>query len=493
MAHGRELHRWGPGRDRATCVQEGSAVRRVEGVKLTIRAALYFRQSLDVQEGIDRQRTRCRALATARGWIVAGEYSDNDTSATKSRGEGTAWARMLADASAGDFDVVVAVDLDRLLRTVRDLITLTESGAKVLTVDGEIDLTTADGEFRATMLAGIARFETRRKGERQKRATADRAAKGKRSGGRRPFGYDNDGVTVRGVEAIAIRDGYAALLAGVPLAEIARSWNAQGLVSGQQRQARSGHKGEPSPFRPDSVRVVLLNPRYMGKRSHLGEIVADAEWPALVEESTWRAADSMLRNPARHSGKRSGRYLLSGLAVCGVCGSTVHAGANSRPGIRAYRCSGSTGHFARKAEPVEDYVASVMIARLSRADARELLANQSHPDAGALHDEANGARARLDALAVDFADGELTSSQLRAATGRLRERLGELEDQLADAGRVDILGPLIAADDVAAAWKSTPLARQRAIVDTLASVVLHPPGRGTRTFRPESVTIEWLS
>jgi site-specific DNA recombinase len=458
-----------------------------------LRAAVYVRQSLDVQEGIDRQLTRCRSLASARGWDVVEEYVDNDTSATKARGANTAWARMLKHAAESRFDIVVAVDLDRLLRTVGDLLRLTESGAKVLTVDGEIDLTTADGEFRATMLAGIARFEARRKGERQKRATADRASRGKRSGGRRPFGYEQDGITVRAVEAEAVREGYAALLSGVPLAAIARSWNAQGHVTAQQRQARSGHKGEPSPWRHDSVRSVLLNPRYMGKRAHLGEIVADAEWPALVPESTWRATNSILRNPARSNEKRNGRYLLSGLAVCGVCGSTVHAGANSRPGVRAYRCAGSTGHFARKAEPVEEYVAAVMIARLSRPDARGLLTDAARPDTVALHEEANGVRARLESLAVDFAEGELTAAQLRIATARLRTRLTELEEALAVVGRVDVLGPIIGAADVAAAWNSLSVPRQRALLSVLARVVLHPPGRGTRTFRPETVGIEWAA
>jgi site-specific DNA recombinase len=456
------------------------------------RAALYFRQSLDVQEGIERQRTRCRSLASARGWSVVEEYVDNDTSATKSRGSGTAWARMLSDAAAGKFNVVIAVDLDRLLRTISDLLKLTETGAKVLTVDGEIDLTTADGEFRATMLAGIARFEARRKGERQKRASADRASKGMRSGGRRPFGYEQDGSTIRSVEAGAVREGYAALLAGVPLAGIARQWNEQSLVSTQMRQARTGHAGEPSPWRHDSVRSVLLNPRYMGKRAHLGEVVADAVWPALVDETTWRAAEAVLTNPLRRSGARGGKYLLSGLAVCGVCGSTVHAGANSRPGIRSYRCAGSTGHFARKAEPVEEFVSAVIVARLSREDARDLLSDDAHPDTAALRDEANGVRGRLDALAVDFADGTLTASQLRTATARLRSRLAELENALADAGRVDILGPLVAAEDVASAWGLLSVARQRAIVGVLARVTLHAPGRGTRIFRPETVGIEWL-
>ena len=139
------------------------------------RAAIYLRQSLDVQEGIDRQRARCEQLVAAKGWQLTIEYADNDTSASKARGDGTAWARMLAGVGH-DFDVIVAVDLDRLLRTTRDLNVLIERGARVVTVDGEIDLTTADGEFRATMLAGIARFEVRRKSERQRRAKSSVAA-----------------------------------------------------------------------------------------------------------------------------------------------------------------------------------------------------------------------------------------------------------------------------------------------------------------------------
>jgi site-specific DNA recombinase len=454
------------------------------------KAAIYLRQSLDVQEGIERQRSRCVSLASARGWDVAGEYADNDTSASKTRGANTAWARLIKDAKSGAIDVVIAVDLDRLLRTINDLLVITETGAKVLTVDGEIDLTTADGEFRATMLAGIARFEARRKGERQKRATMQAAGKGRRTGGRRPFGYDQDGKTIRPQEAAAIRAGYSDFLAGAPLAEIARTWNAQGLVSGSARY-KDGHKGEPSPWRHDSVRMVLANPRNMGKRAHLGEIVADAEWPAIVDEATWQAAAAALNNPARRTGVNGGRYLLSGLAICGVCGARVHAGGNARKGVPAYRCSGSTGHFARKAVPVEEFVEAVMVARLSRPDARDLLTTRDKPDTASLRDEANGLRERLDALAVDFADGSLTASQLRVATERIRSRLESVEGQLADAGRVDLLGPMVNSDDVATAWVSASISRRRSVIALLAEVVIHPPGRGTRTFNPETVSVRW--
>lgn len=161
---------------------------------MTQRATRFLRQSptQNLEEGIDRQEPRTLALVTARGWIDAGSYIDSDVSASKDRGEGTAWARMLADAKARKIDVVVGVDIDRLLRSTRDLNTSIDHGVTVVTLDGEIDLTTADGEFRASMLASLARFEVRRKGERQSRAQQQRAEKGSPAKGVRLTGYTVD-------------------------------------------------------------------------------------------------------------------------------------------------------------------------------------------------------------------------------------------------------------------------------------------------------------
>lgn len=458
-----------------------------------MNTGIYLRQSLDVEDGIDRQRERTTAIVQARGWRLVDTYADNDTSASKARGTQTDWARMLRDIEAGRIDAVVAVDIDRLLRTTRDLNLLIERGAKVVTVDGEIDLSTADGEFRASMLASIARFEVRRKSERQKRANGDRAAQGQRIGGRRPFGYDPDGVTIREDEAEAVRWGFNALLGGGTLAGIAREWNRSGFVTGQTRQARSGHAGEPSPWTAGSVRTVLRNPRYCGLVRYNGEIQKKrAEWEAIVDEPTWLAAEAVLSNPARNSGAKRGRYLLSGIALCGVCGDggTVGAGGNARQGVRAYRCTACYGHIARRAEPVENFVAMHVVARLSQPDAW-MLTHRDAPDTAELQREAVGIRERLDALAVAFADGDLTASQLRSGTDRLRTNLEAVEGRLADAGRVSALDGVVGVEDVQAAWDALTIEQQRAVVDVLMTVTVLPPGRGTRAFRPETVLITW--
>jgi hypothetical protein len=295
-------------------------------------------------------------------------------------------------------------------------------------------------------------------------------------------------VTVRPDEAAAVVAAYDAVLFGVPLREIARTWNAQGFTTGQARY-KAGHKGEPSPWRADSVRAVLKNPRNIGKRVYKGKIVADAVWPKIVAPERFEAVKAMLENPARRSGIPTGRALLSGLALCGICGATVHAGGAARAGIRNYRCSGSTGHVARKAEPVEDYVEAAVVGILSRPSAALLLQDRSRPDAEALGAEAVGLRERADALAAEYQQGRLLLSSLQAANKLTMERLAAIDKELADAGRVDILGPLVGAADVLAAWEALGTSRKRAVLDILMTVVIHPPGRGTRIFDPATVEL----
>ena len=84
-------------------------------------------------------------------------------------------------------------------------------------------------------------------------------------------------------------------------------------------------------------------------------------------------------------------------------------------------------------------------------------------------------------------------AQARTANARARARLAAVEAELADAGRVDVLGDLVKADDVRALWDSSEFgrARQRAVVDTLLTIVLPPPGRGARRFDPATIETTW--
>src|SRR5699024_2216246 len=108
-------------------------------LRKTNEVAAYVRASMDRKGDrwtVDTQLRKIRALAEAKDWNVVEVYEDNAVSATKKRRAGTRWAEMLDDARAGRFSMVVAVDMDRLLRSTKDLNTLIDLGLRVGTVPG---------------------------------------------------------------------------------------------------------------------------------------------------------------------------------------------------------------------------------------------------------------------------------------------------------------------------------------------------------------------
>lgn len=312
----------------------------------TTSVAVYVRQSVEHAEGIQRQLARCRALVEARGWTVAEEFEDNATSATKARGPQSAWSRLLASPHA----VVVAVDLDRLVRSQRDLLTLLEAGKRVVTVDGEIDLSTADGEFRATMIAALARFEVRRKGERSVRANADRVARrGLPVPGKRRFGFEPGNLRERPNEADMVRAACRDMLAGRSLRSIAIEW------------------GRP----PVRVREILTNPSYAGWVVRQGErFEAAPEVARIVDRDAWTAVQDLLADESRRvSPGPTRKHLLSGIARC-------ECGASMRALSVYYKCSADSSHatiYRRDLEPhVKGYLALDLLEESGRPGEGEL-------------------------------------------------------------------------------------------------------------------------
>ncbi len=295
----------------------------------TNEVAAYVRASMDRKGDrwtVDTQLKKIRALAEAKDWQVVEVYEDNAVSATKKRRAGTRWAEMLEDARAGRFSMVVAVDMDRLLRTTQDLNTMIGLGLRVVTVDGEIDLSTADGEFRATMLAALARFEARRKAERQIRSNERRRAEGIPASTWKAFGWTREGELIE-EEAEAVRRAFDAFL-GEPALSIRRireDLNSAGHVTARGQA-----------FSVDAVRYLLANPLYAGFIKHYSTgglyPVQGEAFPPIVGEQTWRAAVAKLEDNVRRSARQGNqpKYLLSSIGLCGKCGATLVSGTNSR-------------------------------------------------------------------------------------------------------------------------------------------------------------------
>jgi site-specific DNA recombinase len=460
------------------------------------RVAVYLRQSQDrdgTGYGIDRQREDIERLVISRGWQLAAEFVDNDVSAL-SRKPRPQFTEMMRRVDAGEFDVIAARHLDRLLRRLAELENVLErckqTKTAIVTAADGVDTSTDGGRLVARILSSVAQGEVERKGARQRSAAAQAAKQGRWVGGTRAFGYEADGVTIREDEAALIKQGYADVMAGESISEVARRWDAAGSVTSRGKK-----------WHRTAVKDVLTNPRHCGLRRYRQQderpgirqnpelgIIGAAEWPGIVDEATWRAAVRALCDPSRRSAPHGGKGLLTGVAVCGVCDAPVHRGGGNQVGVPTYRCS-SGRHVARKADPVDEYVAEVTIARLSAPDAADLWTAEL-PDASELMAEADTLRRRRDDLALDYADGAMTREQFRTANTRVLERLAEVEAKIAAAGSSSPLA-IVAVDDVRATWQTLSIAQRRGIIGALMTPVLHLVGAGVRNFDPHTVTFRW--
>jgi DNA invertase Pin-like site-specific DNA recombinase len=126
------------------------------------RAAVYLRVSTADQTS-ENQARELLATAKARGWGITKFYADNGVSGAKGRAERPQLDAMLKDAVRGLFDVVMVWSVDRLGRSLPDLVhTMQElHGAKVdLFIHRQaLDTTTPSGRAMFGMLGVFAEFE----------------------------------------------------------------------------------------------------------------------------------------------------------------------------------------------------------------------------------------------------------------------------------------------------------------------------------------------
>jgi site-specific DNA recombinase len=473
----------------------------------TLATAVYLRQSKDAEGNelaIDRQRDACLKLCRDKGWNHIREYVDNDRSASNGKVR-ERYQDMLGDIKNGEIGGVVVYHQDRLHRDVMELLVFAELAVehnlKLASVSGDIDLSTDDGEFMAIIGAAVARKEVRRKSARQKEAARQMATQ--EGGGRpwwpqRPFGFDADRDPVTGkwwtakrnptvyneirlhpTEAELVREAYRDFNTGTSLYSIAVRWNAAGVTT-PRGNTWSGTR----------VRDLLLPARNAGLREYAGNVVGNGTWPPIVTEAVWRAVYSKLTEPSRRCGLTRGRkYLLSGIARCGMCGARLTSHISMR-GKRQYACS-SCLKITRSGPKLDEIIIAAVVRRLSRDDAVNLLLpDEPEVDTETLREQRRALEEGLVRLGKDFATAPAAFTQ--SALDDINTQLADINAQLEDPGKVDIYEGVIGADDVAAAFDGLDLGRQRTIVDALMMITVNPVGKRTGAeFDVDAVAVAW--
>lgn len=223
---------------------------------------------------------------------------------------------------------------------------------------------------------------------------------------------------------------------------------------------------------PQVLRRMLTSGRIAGWREHKGELVAEAEWPAIITRADLERLRSLLLDPARQTNRRATRYLLTGgVARCGLCHAPLIARGRGG-GTRGYVCAtqhGGCGGVRVPAEPFEDHVAAKVLEALDGPALWEGLAEaerEKGPDESAILDALTADEARLEELAADYyVRDAIPKRSFLAAQAQLQARIDANRARLATSTGSRALVTLEAhRGDLVARWDELPIDARRAIV-----------------------------
>ncbi len=315
------------------------------------RAAIYARYSSDEQrpESIEDQILKCRRHCEAMGWEVVSAYSDAAfTGATVLRPE---YQRLLQDAERGVFDIVVVEAVDRLSRRLADLANFHD-----IVEFRKVRLFATDrGEINGLMIgilgAMAQAFLDDLKGK-TKRGLTGKILAGL-SAGSLGYGYrvDPDGKGKRLIiedEAKVVRRIFEDYANGTSPRAIASKLNAEGAPGPRGRQwidttirgqvdrgtgllnnelyvgrivwNRTSYVRDPGTGK----RLARLNPKEDWEESTDDSlrIIDDTLWQRVkAQQSEVRTAMARDENGVALNRAHRAQHLLSGLILCGECGS----------------------------------------------------------------------------------------------------------------------------------------------------------------------------
>lgn len=446
--------------------------------KTLLPLAIYVRLSRKPRDGkvrgsnapsIDRQINHGikKAQELGRPYVI---YNEGVTSAFK--GKRKEYARLIEDLRAGLLYGVTAWHEDRLCRNNQETLDWIDLTKELdfpthTTTTGLLDLSSANGRAAAITIGAWNRAKSEHISEQVRDEMKEKALRGEFLGGKRPFGYEKDGITVRVAEAEELAKATARIVAGDSEASIMKDWAARGI------KTTNGND-----FTYSSFRELLLRVRNVGWVQYQKKTLdgVKAIWPAIVPLDDFLSCDRILRDPKRTTTTGNAtKHLLGGVMNCPKCTKKMKSGWSSdrtKKRYRLYKC-----HVYRSMDMMDNFVTLAVLILLSRKEARQLLSVQKG-DARTLEQEQDRIEREMEEAARSNAAKRITLNQLEIITGALQSELEEVRSRLADSSRTKVFGDLISSKDVSKAWEALPLSRKRAVINALFDITVLPVGRG---------------
>jgi DNA invertase Pin-like site-specific DNA recombinase len=360
------------------------------------------------------QREKTRAFATAMGHRIVDEAEELDRSGgDMSR---PVFNALLERIEAGEADGMIVAKLNRFARSNvgawQALERIKQAGGELLSVEENIDTSTATGRFLRDFMLIAANWERERIGEQWLSARTRAVSRGIHVSRHVPPGYrrlpkSTDPATDRRlipdpVSGPIVADAFAMAARGESYSRIAERLTENNVpIAGNGR----------SVWQPYRIKRLLANRVYLGEaRSGDGIANTEAHEP-LVDAATWTLAQRQPSTEQRPSGRAVS--LLAGICRCAACSHAMRSQPARGKTIATYRCSTTSVH-GRCPSPssvslsrLDDYVLEQFLAHTGELRLRQI----------ATPDDA------IDAFAAAAAEAE--ESYREALTNiDLRQRIG---------------------------------------------------------------------
>jgi DNA invertase Pin-like site-specific DNA recombinase len=452
-----------------------------------MEAVIYTRVSRDKDRNkgdgrsgrsVEDQERECRQACERNGWPVRQVYCDNSIGASRYSRDRPDWKALKDDLRKGD--VLVVWEASRAQRDLSEYVLLRDlcadrgvplayaSGGRVL------DLTEGEDRFMGGLDSLIA--------EREAEILRTRVLRGKRTSAtdgrpmtKPPWGY----LATRETDAMGrLRPQWELDPAEAPRVREA----VDRLLNGETQYAvlewlrtTDGY----APKTPTTLRRALLNPALAGLRQHQGEVVGKATWEPIITEAQHKRLTARSKRMVERFGFNSPpgpepKYLLTGIAKCGVCNDGLRYRA--RDGRKPYY-SCHKGHVSRLVDMLDKAVESALFRRLQEVDPSEFTTDDQDDDA--IQDE------------IDELERQLTEWEAEAIAGRVSPgAFGRIEQGLRpqiDALEAKRSGPTDLEFDQAL-WPDLTMGEQRQIVRSQFDIVVPKLGARTRAL-PSDVRI----
>ena len=440
-----------------------------------MRVSIYARYSSELQRAasIEDQVLVCTERVIREKWTLTATYTDHGISGASHLRPG--YQKLLESARKGEYDIVLAEALDRISRDQEHVAfffkLMSFAGIRIVTLaEGEITELHVGlkGTMNALFLKDLA--------DKTRRGLRGRVEQG-RSGGGLCYGYrtvengERGGREIHQAEAAVVRRIFTDFVAGKSPRRIAAELN---------RERISGPGGRPwgdTTIRGHALRGtgVLRNELYVGRLvwnrlrytkdpatgRRVSRINPREDWirrdvPDLriLEESLWTGVQTRLgaiRNSesiakaraTKFWTRRRPQHLLTGKAVCGVCGGPAAPIGKDYIACSAARRQGTcTNRASIRRNEIEGWIVEALRRQLMAPDlVGEFIRtfndeiNRTRRDCGqrrhGLQREQRDLDRRIDTLLDAFASGALKGPSVQTKLETLETRQGEVAKELA--------------------------------------------------------------